>query len=76
MFPGLDSRHRPIAKPANVERWINVYDMNDIFGFTAQPMFEDIEDLEFASGRLGMATHADCFKFVSLYEHLAKAVKA
>lgn len=76
MFPGLDSRHRPIAKPANVERWINVYDMNDIFGFTAQPMFADIEDLEFASDRLGMATHADCFKFVSLYEHLAKAVKA
>lgn len=74
MFPGLDSRHRPIAKPPNVKRWINVYDMNDIFGFTAKPMFEDIEDLEFASGRLGIKTHADCFKFVSLYEQLAKAV--
>ncbi|HEY9730878.1 MAG TPA: alpha/beta fold hydrolase [Drouetiella sp.] len=76
MFPGLDTRHRPIAKPTNVERWINVYDMNDIFGFTAQPMFSDIEDLEFASGRLGMTTHADCFKFVSLYEQLARAVKS
>ena len=76
MFPGLDSRHRPIAKPPNVKRWINVYDMNDIFGFTAQPMFEDIEDLEFASGRLGITTHADCFKFVSLYEQMAKAVKS
>lgn len=75
MFPGLDSRQRPIQKPPNVKRWINVYDMNDIFGFTAQPMFEDIEDLEFASGRLGITTHADCFKFVSLYEQLAKAVK-
>ncbi len=75
MFPGLDSRRRPIQKPPNVKRWINVYDMNDIFGFTAQPMFEDIEDLEFASGRLGITTHADCFKFVSLYEQLAKAVK-
>ncbi|CAN5265909.1 hypothetical protein BH10CYA1_BH10CYA1_36280 [soil metagenome] len=75
MFPGLDSRHRPISKPPNVKRWINVYDMNDIFGFTAQPMFEGIEDLEFASGRLGITTHADCFKFVSLYEQLAKAVK-
>ncbi len=74
MFPGIDSRNRPIAKPPNVKRWINVYDMNDIFAFTAQPMFEDIEDLEFASGRLGMTTHADCFKFVSLYEQLAKAV--
>ena len=76
MFPGLESRHRPIAKPPNVKRWINVYDMNDIFGFTAQPMFEEIEDLEFASGRLGITTHADCFKFVSLYEQMAKAVKS
>ncbi len=76
MFPGLDTRHRPIAKPPNVKRWINVYDMNDIFGFTAQPMFEGIEDLEFASGRLGITTHADCFKFVSLYEQMAKAAKS
>jgi len=76
MFPGLDTHQRPIAKPRNVKRWINVYDMNDIFGFTAQPMFDDIADLEFASGRLGIATHADCFKFVSLYEHLAKAVQS
>lgn len=75
MFPGLDTRQRPISKPPNVKRWINVYDMNDIFGFTAQPMFEDVEDLEFASGRLGIKTHADCFKYVSLYEQLAKAVK-
>lgn len=74
MFPGIDSRSRPIKKSPNVKRWINVYDMNDIFAFTAQPMFEDIEDLEFASGRFGMTTHADCFKFVSLYEHLAKVV--
>jgi hypothetical protein len=75
MFPGLDTHHRPIKKPANVKRWINVYDMNDIFGFAAQPMFEDIEELDFASGRLGIATHADCFKFVSLYEQMAKAVQ-
>jgi hypothetical protein len=74
MFPGLDTHTRPIAKPPNVRRWINVYDMNDVFGFTAQPMFTGVEDVEYASGKFGTTTHADCFKFVSLYEHLAQAV--
>lgn len=74
MFPGLDTRNRPIPKPKNVKRWINFYDVNDVFGFTAQPMFADVEDVDFASGRLGIATHADCFKFVSLYERMAEMV--
>jgi hypothetical protein len=74
MFPGLDTRHRPIAKPAQVKRWINIYDVNDVFGFAASPMFADIEDVEFTSGRFGVVTHADCFKMVSLYERMADAV--
>lgn len=74
MFPGLDTRHRPIARPPNVKRWINIYDVNDVFGFAATPMFDGIEDVEFTSGRFGVATHADCFKFVSLYERMAQAV--
>lgn len=75
MFPGLDSRSRPIGKPPNVKRWINFYDVNDVFGFTANPMFDGVEDIDFASGRVGITTHADCFKFVSLYERMAEAVK-
>ena len=74
MFPGLDTRSRPISKPANVKRWINFFDVNDVFGFTAHPMFTGIEDIDFASGRLGIATHADCFKFISLYERMAEIV--
>lgn len=75
MFPGLETRNRPIAKPPNVKRWINFYDVNDVFAFTAQPMFHDVEDVDFASGKLGITTHADCFKFVSLYERMAEAVQ-
>lgn len=74
MFPGLDTRSRPIKKPPNVKRWINFYDVNDFFGFTAHPMFEGIEDVDFASGRVGITTHADCFKFVSLYERMGEAI--
>lgn len=74
MFPGLDTHNHPIPKPANIKRWINIYDVNDVFGFAAHPMFSGIEDVEFTSGRFGVATHADCFKFVSLYERMAQAV--
>lgn len=73
MFPGL-AQSRPIPKPANVKRWINVYDVNDVFGFAAVPLFTGVEDIEYASGRFGMTTHADCFKFPTLYERMAEAV--
>jgi hypothetical protein len=73
MFPGLGSE-KPFQKPECVKRWINVYDMNDMFGFAAQPLFEGISDYHYASGRIGITTHADCFKFVSLYERMAQAV--
>jgi pimeloyl-ACP methyl ester carboxylesterase len=74
MFPGMNGPTRPIEKPPNVKRWINIYDVNDVFGFAAVPLFSQVEDTEFASGRFGVTTHADCFKFVSLYELMAQTV--
>jgi len=73
MFPGLGNE-KPFHKPACVKRWINIYDMNDVFAYAAQPLFDGIEDHHYASGRIGTTTHADCFKFISLYEHMAQAV--
>jgi predicted alpha/beta hydrolase family esterase len=73
MFPGLGTT-KPFKKPDSVKRWVNIYDMNDVFAFAAQPLFENIEDHHYASGRIGTTTHADCFKFISLYEHMAQAV--
>jgi hypothetical protein len=75
MFPALGSS-RPFQKPENVKRWINIFDMNDVFGFAAEPLFEGVEDLHYASGRMGVTTHADCFKFISLYEKMAQAVQS
>lgn len=73
MFPGL-GEHRPFAKPPGVKRWINIYDSNDVFAFAAQPLFSGVEDRPYASGKMGITTHADCFKFISLYEHIARAI--
>jgi len=73
MFPGLGTE-KPFKKPDCVKRWINIFDMNDFFAFAAHPLFEGISDHHYASGRFGTTTHADCFKFVSLYELMAQAV--
>ncbi|HEY9774068.1 MAG TPA: hypothetical protein V6C81_09710 [Planktothrix sp.] len=73
MFPGLGTE-KPFKKPTCVKRWINIYDMNDIFAFAAQPLFDGIDDYHYASGRVGTTTHADCFKFISLYELMAQAI--
>lgn len=73
MFPGLGN-DRPFCKPPGVRRWINVYDSNDVFAFAAQPLFSSVEDRPYASGKMGVTTHADCFKFISLYEHIARAI--
>ncbi len=75
MFHGLNTQHLPHPKPACVKHWINILDPNDFLGFAAGELFDDIEDVEYASGRLGAATHADYFKFASFYECLANALK-
>ncbi|HEY9787003.1 MAG TPA: hypothetical protein V6D17_16545, partial [Candidatus Obscuribacterales bacterium] len=75
MFPGLDSARRPIKKPEKVGKWINIFDSNDLLGYAATPLFEDIIDVEFGSGRLGVATHTDYFLWLSFYERLARVVQ-
>lgn len=76
MFPGLDQSNLPIVRPPNVKHWINIFDPNDFLGFAAGQVFEGIEDVEYASGRVGVTTHVDYFKKPSFYQCMANAVKS
>lgn len=76
MFPGFDQESLPLPKPAMVKRWVNIIDMNDFLGFAADKIFEGIVDVEYASGKLGVSTHADYFKLPSFYKCMAAAVAA
>lgn len=74
MFPGFSADERPIPKPDAALNWINFYDPNDFLGYAASGVFEDIIDVPFSSGRFGVTTHADYFKFVSFFELMGRTV--
>lgn len=76
MFPGFSADERPIPKPPAAVNWINFYDPNDFLGYSAEGVFEGIVDVPFSSGRFGVTTHADYFKFVSFFELMAHTVCA
>lgn len=74
MFPGFAADERPIPKPPAAVNWINFYDPNDFLGYSAEGVFDGIVDVPFSSGRFGVTTHADYFKFVSFFELMAHTV--
>lgn len=73
MFPGLDQSALPIARPRNVKKWLNIYDPSDFLGFAAEQLFEGIIDVPYASGKIGIGSHADYFKLPSFYECMARS---
>jgi hypothetical protein len=42
----------PPAKPVNIDRWINVLDLNDPLGFQVGPVFNGVEDFSFGTGAI------------------------
>lgn len=74
MFPGFSADERPIPKPEAALNWINFYDPNDFLGYAASGVFDGIIDVPFSSGRFGVTTHADYFKFVSFFELMGRTV--
>ncbi|MFF7378746.1 hypothetical protein ACFY96_26250 [Streptomyces massasporeus] len=59
-----------LPKPPAVRRWINVYDTNDLLSFRTSPVFEDVEDHSFRSGRI--RAHSAYFLLPSFYERLGE----
>ncbi|MBC7998575.1 MAG: hypothetical protein IAF58_11560 [Leptolyngbya sp.] len=75
MFPGFSADERPIPKPVSAINWVNFYDPNDFLGYAANGVFEGIIDVPFPSGKFGVTTHADYFKYVSFYELMGSTIK-
>lgn len=59
-----------LPRPPAVRRWMNVYDMNDLLSFRAEPVFEGVEDHSFRSGRL--RAHSAYFLAPSFYARLGE----
>jgi hypothetical protein len=72
MFPGVRDCPRPIPCPANVARWINIFDPHDFLGYPASHLFAGIDDFHLPTYAVGASAHADYFNRRSFYFHLAR----
>jgi hypothetical protein len=60
-----------VPQLANVERWINVFDPNDILGFAAEKIFDGVKDYQYSTGKGVLAAHSTYFIRPSFYDRLA-----
>ena len=72
MFPGINHSERPIPKPANVNRWINIFDPHDFLGYPASHLFKGIDDYHLPTYALGASAHTNYFNRRSFYFQLAR----
>jgi hypothetical protein len=59
---------------ANVKKWINVFDRNDVLSFAAGDIFHDMEDYVYSTGQGLVAAHSSYFSKPSFYKRLAERI--
>lgn len=60
-----------IPKPANLKRWINVFDLNDVFSYRIEPVFSGCSDFHYDTGYGTLGAHSGYFLRPSFYKRLA-----
>lgn len=61
-----------VARPANVDRWINVYDPVDVLAYKTEPVFTGTDDVPFRESASVLGSHGDYFARPTFYELLAE----
>lgn len=59
-----------VPRPANVQRWVNVFDYSDVLGFELGAVIDGVEDFSYRTGSL-LKAHSEYFLQPSFYERLA-----
>ena len=64
-----------LPRPANVKRWLNIFDTADIFGFRAAGVFDGARDFSYDTGYGLFKAHGGYFERPSFYRRLAARLK-
>lgn len=72
-YPQQD--HLRVPRPRNVARWINIFDRNDVLGFAAASIFEEVEDFVYDTGEGSRAAHSAYFRQPSFYNRLSRRLR-
>jgi hypothetical protein len=70
--------HYPDGKvpmPLKLKRWLNVFDMNDVWSYRVTPVFDGAQDFEYDTGYSTLQAHGGYFMRPSFYVRLAARLK-
>ena len=59
-----------VAKPDNIHHWLNVFDRNDVLSYAASPVFADVADYEYSTGKGLLSAHTTYFLRPTFHERL------
>lgn len=59
-----------IAANPNVGKWLNVFDTNDVFSFSAEGIYKNVRDFKYDTGYGGLGAHGGYFARPSFYKRL------
>jgi hypothetical protein len=64
-----------VSEVANIKKWINVFDRNDLLSFVAEPIFEGAKDFEYRTGKGVFAAHGAYFTMPSFFKRFAERLQ-
>jgi hypothetical protein len=64
-----------VKRPDNVDRWVNVFDRTDLFGFGTKDVFSGVRDFQFDTDALPLASHSAYFDGARFYGRLRERVR-
>ncbi|WP_271595867.1 hypothetical protein [Bradyrhizobium sp. CCBAU 25360] len=67
-------QNRPASRPGSAARWINIYDLTDIFGFGTIDVFTGAKDYKFETDALPLVSHAAYFDTPRFFARLRERV--
>jgi len=65
-----------VPKPPGVKCWINVYDSHDILSYVAAPVFTDVQDYHFDTGKTVLGAHSAYFLRPTFHRRLNARLRA
>ncbi len=73
-LPTVSPKHpvKKVPRPANLARWLNVFDTNDVLSYRAEPVFDGVEDFHYDTGFSLFQAHGGYFERPSFYKRLAE----
>lgn len=60
-----------IARPQAVQRWLNVFDTNDVLSYRLEPIMSDVADFYYNTGFNSLSAHGGYFMRPSFYQRIA-----